>query len=174
MLVSAHHAAFSAFTELLVKSESSLQPSQRPCSSFSTSQFTSAADELVKGVLLACQHTIATLEKVPKLDEDVESLADKQVTTSLTLIDEAIKNASIDSIVGHLSILTADIAGDVDAQSRKYKVQLLAGCLQMFELFTTASRQLLTRCWSALRKYLKLLSVLYNIFTHLASKVGGL
>ena len=71
-----------------------------------------------------------------------------------------------------LSSLLTDAGSDADTTSRHSKFTVLSSCSQIINMYTELSRILLQHSWTILRNSAKLLSILYNIFTHLASKVS--
>ena len=71
-----------------------------------------------------------------------------------------------------LSSLLTDAGSDADTTSRRSKFTMLSSCSQIINMYTELSRILLQHSWTILSNSAKLLSILYNIFTHLASKVS--
>ena len=78
----------------------------------------------------------------------------------------------VTQIEEELSSLLTDAGSDADTTSRHSKFTLLSSCSQIINMYTELSRILLQHSWTILRNSAKLLSILYNIFTHLASKVS--
>ena len=78
----------------------------------------------------------------------------------------------VTQIEEELSSLLTDAGSDADTTSRHSKFTVLSICSQIINMYTELSRILLQHSWTILRNSAKLLSILYNIFTHLASKVS--
>ena len=78
----------------------------------------------------------------------------------------------VTQIEEELSSLLTDAGSDADTTSRHSKFTVLSSCSQIINMYTELSRILLQHSWTILRNSAKLLSILYNIFTHLASKVS--
>ena len=78
----------------------------------------------------------------------------------------------VTQIEEELSSLLTDAGSDADTTSRHSKFTLLSSCSQIINMYTELSRTLLQHSWTIVRNSAKLLSILYNIFTHLASKVS--
>ncbi|XP_067947566.1 midasin-like [Watersipora subatra] len=166
--------ALKSFCSTLESSKAIIADSQSSQSSLSIEQFAAAADGTVREVLLACQHTVTILDS-HGLDEtsrctEPEELIDKHLIDSLRIMDNAMKQVSLSSILDGLSNIASDLGKDSHSDSRKAKANILLSCVPIMHQFISMCQSVLQESWTELNNSLKLLSILYNIFTHLASK----
>ena len=74
-------------------------------------------------------------------------------------------------VCSKLERLLRDIHVERCANSRSQKLSLLRLCRRVISHYYTVAEYITTEGWLMTRNYLKLLSVLYNIFTQLVTKV---
>ena len=103
MLVSAAYSALQDFDSLLLFCKEALADvSKYQYDSLSSQQFTAAADNVVRDVLLACQHTVALLDQEPQQhvdSEDLHLLVDGHLTGTLKLVDNSLAKISLQSVI---------------------------------------------------------------------------
>lgn len=109
-LCSNTHTALQDFNCLLTCCQSTLTVQKQTFDTTSCDQFALLADDTICHVLLACQHTLASLECEfsEEGEDEPQSLVDGQLTDHLKLMDRTLKQISLSKVSSVVGVTWAE------------------------------------------------------------------